>query len=481
MAYVDSSNDPNATPAATTPGAAMQQLPVTSSGTGAGATSTNTSAGGSPQGATAVPNSTQAPPVQNLQAYLTANQPQAVQMGQNIAGNISQQGNQVTGDINADQAAVDAQVQSQNVAPNQDLVSRAAADPTQFVTNPDDVAAFQAQMNANYTGPTTYEGRPEYQTLTNEVTNAQQNAPDINTSAGVNQLVRGQETNPTLGMSNLDQLLLQGTPEAMSPIAAAEAPIANLGTQLSGATTTEDAAIQAAIANDQAAPQAVNSAFLTGPNAVVPAWETALQNELTQAQQGATNYNNQINQNISTLNPLESAFKQYTGSSGQNINDPLTKFLSQQSITNSPTEANVATSQDYATEAALAQLLGNSLGVTPINQSTANQAGTFSIPESAGIANVNTEAQAIINNLLDAGSAYSYGNGEPINLPSEFGNSNLGLALPNLNSSGQETGNTALTTFARYLAGLDPSGSKNIAGQPYFGYPDSYDLIRNAT
>jgi hypothetical protein len=377
----------------------MNQLPVTSSGAGAGATSTNTSAGGSPQGAAAVPNSTQAPPVQNLQAYLEANQPQAVQMGQNIAGNISQQGNQVTGDINADQAAVDAQVQSQNVVPNQDLVSRAAADPTQFVTNPDDVAAFQAQINASYGGPTTYEGRPEYQTLTNEVTNAQQNAPDINTSAGVNQLVRGQETNPTLGMSNLDQLLLQGTPEAMSPIAAAEAPIANLGTQLSGAATTENAAIQAAIANDQAAPAAVNSAFLTGTNAVVPAWEQALQAELAKEQTGINSYNDALQkllsgnvldvpafgQELKTLEnvggfPFASQIGAYPDSVYGTVQGPATL-------------ETTASAKDYETEAALAQLLGKQFTNSPLDATNASKAGTaFNINENPAINTSNLDA-----------------------------------------------------------------------------------------
>jgi len=387
MAYVDSSNDPNATPAATTPGAAMNQLPVTSSGAGAGATSTNTSAAGSPQGAAAVPNSTQAPPVQDLQAYLSANQPQAVQMGQNIAGNITQQGNQVTGDINADQAAFDAQTQAQNTPVNQDLINQAAANPSQFVQDPNNVAAFQGQENATYGGPTTFESTPDYQTLTNEVTNAQQNAPNINTSAGVNQLVRGQETNPTLGMSNLDQLLLQGTPEAMSPIAAAEAPIANLGTQLSGATTAEDAAIQNAIANDQAAPAAVNSAFLTGTNAVVPAWEQALQDELAKAQTGATDYNNSVTPDVNEINALNQIVGQFNGAKFSVPNYGTTSVPITTSIPSAnfptagaPTMSSVASQKDYATEKALEQLLGNSLGTTPITQATAGEAGSYALP-----------------------------------------------------------------------------------------------------
>lgn len=380
MAYVPEANDPNApantgAPAPTGP---MNQLPATSSGTGAGATQTNTSTSGSPQGAPAVPNSSQAAPVQDLGAYLAANQPQALQMGQNIANNLTTGYNQVTGDINADQAAFDQSVQASNVIPNSDLVSRAAADPTQFVTNPDDITAFQQQMNAAYTGPTSFESSTYDPTLTQEVTNAQQNAPDITKPGGIEQLVAGQETNPTLGMTNLDALLLQENPDAVSPISSAIAPYANLGTTLADTATTENNNIAEAQANDTVAPQLVYQDFMAGPNATVPAWEQALQAELAQAQQGTNNYNLGVQNDIAMENGLQPSLAQYEATLG---NTPFGYTApTYNAITNAPTEQNVATQQDYATEAALEQLLGANLGSTPINQSTASQAGTFSLP-----------------------------------------------------------------------------------------------------
>ena len=63
----------------------MNQLPATSSGQGAGASGV----AGSPQGSAAIPSTTQAPPVQNLGDYLAANAPQAAQMGQTIASNLT--------------------------------------------------------------------------------------------------------------------------------------------------------------------------------------------------------------------------------------------------------------------------------------------------------------------------------------------------------------------------------------------------------
>ena len=97
MAFVQTPNDPNAQQ----PGSqstSMNQLPVTASGSGAGAAGANTTPAG---GASAVPASTQAPPVQDLKAYLAANAPQAVGMGQTIAGGLNQEYQTAAGDINA--------------------------------------------------------------------------------------------------------------------------------------------------------------------------------------------------------------------------------------------------------------------------------------------------------------------------------------------------------------------------------------------
>lgn len=382
MAFVqDTQNDPNAQqPSATGTNAAMAQLPQTSSGGGGGATGANTSAAGSPQGAPSIPNATKAPPVQNLSDYLTANQPQALQMGQNIANNVTAQGQQVTGDINADQQAFDQSVQASNVAPNQDLINSAASNPSQFVQDPNNVAEFQAQENANYTGPTSFESSAYDPALTQEVSTFQGNAPQTNTPAGILQLVTGQEQNPTLGMENLDALLLGGTPGATQAINQAEAPYANLGQTLTGVGTTEDANIAGAQANDVAAPAAVQNAFFTGPNAEVPAWEQALQNEYTGAQGEVNQSNANATANIAALNPLEQAYQKYLGQGGYGAGDTIGNDLSLQTQTNQPTEAQVATPQDYATQAALSQLLGSGFTNAPLNEANANQAGTFQNP-----------------------------------------------------------------------------------------------------
>lgn len=368
MAYVPTIDDPNS------PQQLQGQInPSTSFGGG------NRSVLGSPQGSTSVPASTQAPPVQDLNAYLKANAPQAVQQGQNIANNLNQVAGKVTGDINSAQQDLSGQIQQSNVTPNSDLVGRAAANPSGFVQNPNDVTAFQQQYNANYSGPTSFESTPYSQTLQNEVTNAQGQAPDITQPQGLAQLARGQEKNPTTGMSNLDALLLQENPDAVKPIAGAIPQFAKLSDYLTGAQSSTDQAIQQAILNDQNARAGVQNTFLTGDNAVVPAWEKDLQNEFSQAQGSVNSTNNIIGQNITAANPIEQALQSYMSHGGQNIQDPLTSILNQKTI-NQPNESQVATQKDYETQAALQQLLGQGFGNAPLDESNIGQAGTFQVP-----------------------------------------------------------------------------------------------------
>ena len=395
MAFVQTENDPNQPTQA--PNASMAQMPQTSTGTGAGATP------GGPQGSTAVPNTTQAPPVQDLQAYLAANAPQSVQMGQNIAGNLNTQVGQVTGDINAAQSDVNAQVNASNVAPNPDLINQAASNPAEFVKDPNNVTAFQGQANATYAGPSSFESTPYDQTLTTEITNAQQNAPDINKPGGLEQLVRGQETNPTVGMQNLDTLLLQQNPEAMAPIQGALPQFGNLTNYLQNVRTGTNADIQKAISNNQAVKSNVASKF-TGEGGVVPTWENSLQNSLTEAGKNRATQGNEINDltkaiNANDLSGLSPAQLTKLGITPQEVSDYQQQIYQIKNTLNpnyvapnlsnyytpgqispiAPSLANVATSEDYAKNAALEQLLGT--GYSPyLSDANASQSGQLGSP-----------------------------------------------------------------------------------------------------
>lgn len=372
MAYAPDPNNQNAPQELVDP---TKQQPVTSS-TGGGS-----AAGATPQGATAVPNATKAPPVQDLKAYLTANAPQAVQMGQSIANNLNEQGQQVVGDINSAQEGVDAQIQGASVAPNADLVSRAASNPTDFIKNSNDVNAFTGQRDAAYTGPTAFEQTPEFTAINSEVNNAVNATPDINKPGGVATLVRGQETNPTLGMQNLDELLLQGNPDAIAPIQSALPQFQTFAPQLSAAAATENAAIQKANADAAAARAGVQDKFLTGTDAIAPGFKTALNTRLGTSSDQTKKFNDDLN-NLITLennaNPkisdLDKAIAAYNddlksqmGVVGDTIpGAPNSSILQRGDLAKNPeamaqpTLAGVATPEDVQMENALEALLGSS-------------------------------------------------------------------------------------------------------------------------
>ena len=393
MAYIADQNDPNAQQQpGGTQGAPMNQPPMTATGGGA---NTSTTAG-SPQGAASVTNTTQAPPTQDLGAYLKANAPQAVQMGQNIGQNLTDQAGNITGDVNNAINTVQGQVQANDIVPNRELVTNAANDPVSFVQNDQNLTDFLAQENAAYNGPAAFEQTPEYSKANAQVTNAVNAAPDISKASGIDTLVRGQETNPTLGMQNLDSLLLQGNADARAPIQGGIQKVQDLSKLLPGASSGIASSIKKA-ADDAAASKAgVNSAFLTGDNAVVPAWETGLTNAENTAASNYSTAGTNNNAIISILNgndltkltpdqlstlgltsdqakELQAAFNAYQGAYGSP--SAMSNYLIPGTIPSSaPTLAQTATPADYAKEAALEQLLGS--GYQPfLDKSNASQSG----------------------------------------------------------------------------------------------------------
>jgi hypothetical protein len=185
-------------------------------------------------------------------------------MGQNAAAGVNKAVGTATGDINAAQNDVNAQVAAQDIAPNTDLVSQAAANPVAFVQNDQNLNDFLAQENASYTGPQSFSATPEYTKAQNSITKAQNMVLDPNTGlskidqpGGVREMVAGLESNPTAGITNLDSLLMQQTPGAMEPVQGAIAGAQGLTGQLPGMEAGINANIAKAISDTAAAKSGV--------------------------------------------------------------------------------------------------------------------------------------------------------------------------------------------------------------------------------
>lgn len=374
MAYVTNQDESQIQPASSPGMATNQPAPQTSSGGSSGATF------GGPQGVSAITSQTKAPPVQNLQAYLSANAPQAVAAGQNIASGLDQTSGKVTGDINTDQSAFDQSVQAQNINPNAGLVGQAAANPNAFVQDPNNVTGFIQQRDAAYTGPQTYQESGNYQGLKNEVSNAVAGAPDINQPGGIRQLVTGQEVNPTTGKENLDTLILQQNNDALSPIRDALARFPKLNDYLTNAATTENANIQGAITNDAASQKGVQDAFYNNPDAVVPTFAKTINDQFENAQNSVSTANSNINANNTNLAPLEAAYQQYLASGGAGAGDIIAPLQGQQTF-GMPDISQTASKGQYDEQLALEQLLGGGYTNKPLDDTQASKAGTFSAPE----------------------------------------------------------------------------------------------------
>jgi hypothetical protein len=250
-----------------------QVQPITSSAPGAGPASAAKSA----------PQATPSQPFQNLSAYLTANAPQIQSQANTIAGNLTNQYGQVQSDINQGKIDFGNQVQGGYTQANPDLVSQAASNPSAFVSNPDNVKAFQSLYNDQYTGPSDFESSTGYGNLTGEVNKALEQANLVGTTGGLQTYFQNQNPTATRGGNLLDSVLLQGSPEAYTTVQNAAKPFSNLTDYLNQATTDADAGVTNAQTTAQQTAQGIQNQF-TGNTGLIPTLQNQLTNSLTQTQ-----------------------------------------------------------------------------------------------------------------------------------------------------------------------------------------------------
>lgn len=373
--------------------ATQSSAPVPTAGApGAGPTGAKT-----PTGAASPTSAAQ--PFTNLQAYLTANAPQIQSQANTISGNLTNQYGQVMNDIGAGTQAFNQQVSQGYTPENTQMVQQATTAPSTFVQDPNNVTAFQSQLNDQYVGPTNFEGTTGYSGLNSEVTDAAANADLFNTPSGLQTYLQGTEKNPTPGISMLDSVLLQQSPEAIQQVQKAASPFSQLPQYLSDQVTTADQGVGTATANANKAAQDSQTALLnaiTGINQTVGGEQTNAQNSVNSYNNLVNPYNGQLTSDLTTINnaPANFGWKPLTPDQAWfNASVPGAQPVS------AANPAAVASSQDYATEAALSQLAGQYAGSFPamtLNPSQASLAGTFTAPPTA------IDDAALLQSLQDA-------------------------------------------------------------------------------
>lgn len=387
MAYVDPSQDPNeqnpnpsqvdqALNPQSSQAGNQQNTPESppSSGGGGGVVSGGAAGGNaSPQPAAAKPSSSGS--WTNLQSYLDANQDQGATVGQQIAGTVNDQGNKAQNDVTNLGANFNSAVKDNTVEQNPDAVNSAITAATTATANqgltPDQLAAFNSQANASYSGPldaTTFNG---YEVAQRDVNNAQQLAKQTQSEAGRDVLLNNQYKNASVngynqGENNLDQLLLQNSSGGQAALQPLAQQWSGLNGALNNTVSTGDAAAANAVKTNQATAANANSAlssastnFQTQLNtglANLKATDTAAYNQIRDAMQNGTMTSDQW----AALGVSNVPSHIYSGfdNSGNAIGTVPNSYLTPLNTDTALTLGNYATADQYAQAQALAQLAG---------------------------------------------------------------------------------------------------------------------------
>lgn len=192
----------------------------------------------------------------NLQNYISANQPQAVNLGENVAGQIGKQVDEAKTAITTAGNTFGQEVEKGTTTYNKDIVNKAIAAPTTF-GNTAEAAQFNQALSGGYQGPT-LTSSTAWQPAVKEAQEAQEAGKLAGTAGGRVELLRDIAKTPySQGGLSFNQLLLQNTEPARQKVAAAAEQTKPIGTELEGALTKGQEAVANAINTGQATRQKV--------------------------------------------------------------------------------------------------------------------------------------------------------------------------------------------------------------------------------
>lgn len=313
-----------------------------------------------------------------LSDYLKANQEQAGEFGQQVAGDLTNRYNQTVGSIDQGVGQFNQQVAQGWSAPDQQTINQAATNPAAFASKPENISQFQSWYNGQYTGPQNFEGSTPYQQVNDQVNKAVEGSSLVGTQAGLGTYLNsylGANDN-TRGMQTLDTAILMGDKGSQKAIRDAAAPYKGLNDYLTGKAQSANQTV--ANAKQQAAQKGQNlqNQFI-GQNGIIPNFTQGIGNKLTQERQNAQNrldtQNDLLQQKSwmtddqlsalglnkdSYLNLLTDLAKLQKGGAPLNLNTYASQLPSPGDIG----YANVESPEDAATAKALALLTGQDMG-----------------------------------------------------------------------------------------------------------------------
>lgn len=342
---------------------------------------------GSTQGAAAPT----APKFVNVADYLSKNQEGSANIANAASGKLEQQrdeaGNLATGAGQKFNTAVSAGTTNLD----QSVLDSALSKPEDFVKGEGNTAKFLAMRDAAYKGPMSIQNTDSFAPAQSKVSALGTTATGIGTEEGRNALVSSLSDHPTQGKTSLNQLLLQGNPEAAKKIQDTAGTFKSVEDQWNQILANAPSAVDSARATTDATRATIQSRL----GDTTSQFKTGLTDKLSRAtnerdafNQDFTGIDTALNGNpsgldlrpdqleklgltdaypyLSKLNDFNQQLGHYSGPV------PLSTYVSDRGSanTNVPTIGGVANPDDYAREAALQQLSGKDFGLSDTPETT---------------------------------------------------------------------------------------------------------------
>jgi len=320
------------------------------------------------------------------QDYLSANQPQATEMGKKVEASLTGTLGEQRGVIESAAQKAQQDITGGITAFNPEIASTAAMKPTEITQSPERLQDFMKQWNASYQGPTSFETSESYTPAAEAATKAKEIGENIKTPGGRTQLLQNQFGVYGAGNQALDTSLL-GQAENYGQIQQLAPQFTGLQDYL--AKQSQDISGKAGEA--QATTQTTQQQTRAALEGNLQKFQTDLAARVGTTQQEAQAKTQQYLADLATGNATKvAADLQAAGIPADQIKpiiDNLT-ILNQQYKYNPDLQAgynynpavgitkeNVATPEDYAKAQAWAQLTGETGYTDILNPEQAGQAG----------------------------------------------------------------------------------------------------------
>lgn len=324
----------------------------------------------------------------NVDEYLSKNPNEGENLTNRVISNLESQKGEAQSAVTDAGNQFGSLVDSGSVKNDADFLGRAFSSPETFVGNNDDVARFMAMRDAAYSGPKSLQETDLFAPAQSKVDKLKVTGESIGTEAGRNALLNPLSPKPTAGKTALNQLIMQGTPNAAKRLEDTGKSFPAVEQQWQGIIAQGN---QRATAGQQET-EATKTATRAGLQSSQDAFKAALQDKVGKATSERDAFNTQYNtlrksladekglslrpEDIKALGLSDDAY-QYLAKLNQmnmqmgDFGTPVSTgnyILGGRAASNIPTAPTVAGSEDYAREAALQRLSGMDLGLPDLQE-----------------------------------------------------------------------------------------------------------------